>query len=246
MDLFVKVHERKFEEAVPPDLRISLVEQYTADGRVGIGAELVPFQKCGGVGCASQDTECYKCLMDATNSRLDRCTVCRRIRCRACKSEELKNVQLRRTPELISAMGSMERVSSQQITSIASDLRAQSPDAWACCIECGSCFCYGCLDDKSAESLAVTIVEGIRLLDSGGDPYSLKELFKCSYCYWKSKPCTNPSCPNDIGVPTKRCGGCHLDRYCSVECQAAAYPDHVGKCALIQNRRAAAAEKKVM
>ena len=48
MDLFVKVHERKFEEAVPPDLRISLVEQYTADGRVGIGAELVPFQNAAG------------------------------------------------------------------------------------------------------------------------------------------------------------------------------------------------------
>ena len=49
LDLFLKVHERKIEEAVPPDLRISLVERHIADGRVGIGAELTPFQKCGGV-----------------------------------------------------------------------------------------------------------------------------------------------------------------------------------------------------
>ena len=43
---------------------------------------------------------------------------------------------------------------------------------------------------------------------------------------------------------TKRCGGCHLDRYCSVECQTAMYPDHVGRCKRIQNKRAAPVEKK--
>ena len=61
--------------------------------------------------------------------------------------------------------------------------------------------------------------------------------------YWSTKPCTNPTCPNEVGVPTKRCGGCHLDRYCSVECQAAAYPDHVARCLKIQAKRAFAGKE---
>ena len=54
--------------------------------------------------------------------------------------------------------------------------------------------------------------------------------------------CTNLNCPNAIGVSTKRCSGCHLDRYCSVECQAAAYPAHEAWCKQIQAKRAAAGE----
>ena len=233
------------DASIPRQRRLDLLSECIASGAFcDFSPEAIPFQSCGADGCTTHEVECYACFKDTFHRSLVDCVTCSRIRCHACKDAESNGVQLRRTAELISALESMERVSSHQITSIASDIRAQSPDAWACCVECGSCFCYGCLDDKFAESLAVTIVEGIRLLDSGGDPHSLKELFKCSYCYWKSKPCANPSCPNDIGVPTKRCGGCHLDRYCSVECQAAMYPDHVGRCERIQNKRAAPAEKK--
>lgn len=65
----------------------------------------------------------------------------------------------------------------------------------------------------------------------------------CAFCHWSSKPCTNPSCPNEIGVPTKRCGGCRIDRYCSVECQAEAHPHHEARCKKIQEKRLLAAEK---
>ena len=84
--------------------------------------------------------------------------------------------------------------------------------------------CLGCLDDRSLDSfLRHILLKGPK--------------FQCSECYWKTKPCTNPTCPKEAGVPTKRCGGCHLDRYCSVACQAAAYPNHMAKCKKIQAKR---------
>eukprot|EP00562_Extubocellulus_spinifer_P007670 CAMPEP_0178502746 /NCGR_PEP_ID=MMETSP0696-20121128/17669_1 /TAXON_ID=265572 /ORGANISM="Extubocellulus spinifer, Strain CCMP396" /LENGTH=262 /DNA_ID=CAMNT_0020131825 /DNA_START=118 /DNA_END=906 /DNA_ORIENTATION=- len=52
----------------------------------------------------------------------------------------------------------------------------------------------------------------------------------CMPCYWSSKPCTNPDCPNEAGVPTKRCGGCRRSRYCSKECQIAMWPEHKKTC----------------
>ena len=175
MDLLLlkKVRERNFEEAIPPEMRFSLVEEFAAD--TCFGAELIPFQKWGVEGCTVY--ECRRCLLDPADAALYHCAVCQRIRS----------------------------------------------------------YCCGCLDDESAHSLLASLLEKRGKGLNG---------FQCRSCYWKSKPCTNPSCPNDIGVPTKRCGGCHLDRYCSVECQTAAYPDHVGKCTRIQNKRAAAAEKK--
>ena len=69
----------------------------------------------------------------------------------------------------------------------------------------------------------------------------MESQYRCSRCYWSTKPCTNPSCPNEVGVPTKRCGGCHIDRYCSIKCQLAAYPTHVKRCQKIQEKRAAVA-----
>ena len=49
--------------------------------------------------------------------------------------------------------------------------------------------------------------------------------------YLSVKICTNYTCPNEVGkVKTFRCGDCRKSRYCSVECQAAAYPDHKQIC----------------
>ena len=139
----------------------------------------------------------------------------------------------------------------------------EDPDSWdadeadymAECQDCKRSYCYECLDGRSIDSLArttlTTLVEE-RMIQSlpSGTPYvapgaenMVGSVFQCNTCYWSAKPCTNPTCPNEIGVPTKRCGGCHIDRYCSVDCQAAAYPDHAARCKKIQDKRLLEAEK---
>ena len=100
------------------------------------------------------------------------------------------------------------------------------------CDICGDTRCFVCLEDKSLQNLARCILYAP--IDS-----EVKRKYQCTSCYWSAKPCTNSNCPKEVGVTTKRCSGCHLDRYCSIECQAAAYPDHVGKCQKIQVKRAA-------
>jgi len=124
----------------------------------------------------------------------------------------------------------------EDVVTIMEDLR-ENADKYAYCSHCNLYTCYHCLDYRSARPLAEFVLGAI------GDPTKTSKdvpPFVCTHCYWSSKPCTNPNCPNEVGVPTKRCGGCHLDRYCSVECQAAMYPDHVARCQRIQARRAAA------
>jgi len=123
----------------------------------------------------------------------------------------------------------------EDVVTIIEDLRKYA-DEYAYCSHCKLYVCYQCLDYRSARMLAKA------LLGNFADPPKMNEMppFICTPCYWSSKPCTNPKCPNEVGIPTKRCGGCHLDRYCSVDCQAAMYPDHVARCQRIQARRAAA------
>lgn len=43
------------------------------------------------------------------------------------------------------------------------------------------------------------------------------EGFECERCYFSKKPCTTPSCPHEVGVPTKLCVNCRRARYCSKE-----------------------------
>ena len=105
-------------------------------------------------------------------------------------------------------------------------------DSTAACVTCPTHTCVSCMDDRSLISMVVSLVRSFYLGETTSQ-------FECSHCYWSTKPCTNPTCPNEVGVPTKRCGGCHLDRYCSVECQLAAYPAHVNRCSRIQEKRAA-------
>jgi hypothetical protein len=66
--------------------------------------------------------------------------------------------------------------------------------------------------------------------------------------YLLEKICTNDACPNEAGkVKTFRCGGCHIHRYCSVECQTKDRHDHAERCERIKRRitkaRAAADEE---
>jgi hypothetical protein len=96
------------------------------------------------------------------------------------------------------------------------------------------------MDDRSLKSLAELLI--LSKHDDARIPHWQhrdESAYQCSRCYWSAKPCTNPTCPNEVGVPTKRCGGCHIDRYCSVDCQLAAYPAHVNRCHKIQEKRAA-------
>ena len=116
---------------------------------------------------------------------------------------------------------------SQEMEKLGNLVRGNTVGAISICPTCKVCICTACMDDKSMESFVVAMMK------------SSASSYQCSRCYWSTKPCTNPTCPNEVGVPTKRCGGCHLDRYCSVECQLAAYPAHVNRCGRIQEKRAA-------
>ena len=80
------------------------------------------------------------------------------------------------------------------------------------CFKCYTSYCAQCADDTWCPRCD---------LGNGNT---------CMPCYWSSKPCTNPDCPNDVGVPTKRCGGCRRSRYCSKECQIAMWPEHKETC----------------
>eukprot|EP00562_Extubocellulus_spinifer_P001153 CAMPEP_0178476850 /NCGR_PEP_ID=MMETSP0696-20121128/3835_1 /TAXON_ID=265572 /ORGANISM="Extubocellulus spinifer, Strain CCMP396" /LENGTH=245 /DNA_ID=CAMNT_0020104157 /DNA_START=222 /DNA_END=959 /DNA_ORIENTATION=+ len=121
---------------------------------------------------------------------------------------------------------------------------------------CDCCRCQLCVDESEAKARRTDGVPHYLTCDSchttkcyhcgGAEDYFFR-CFKCytSYwlprlhlgngkacmpCYWSSKPCTNPDCPNEAGVPTKRCGGCRRSRYCSKECQIAMWPEHKKTC----------------
>jgi len=219
-------------------MRLPLFSKYAAEQDPLLTTEAVPFQKCGGKGCSAE--ECYRCLSDAADRRLLQCAVCHRVRCRPCK--DAVNVPGTVPAEIVAALrAGPAAIGADQISRAAESLRGASPENWVTCGECHSWYCYGCLDDGSARSLTLGLLDALRKRQLD-DAVSLTNDFQCSSCYWSAKPCTNPSCPNEnkVGIPTKRCGGCHIDRYCSVECQAAAYPAHLERCQKIQAKRAAA------
>ena len=253
MDTLIGLCEKVDEVEVPPERRIAFFEEFIEAEKVKrLTTDAIPFQECGAKGCMRY--ECYHCLMHSANTALFHCVVCQRIRCYDCKTADMNaNPPTREVMALIGASAGAsaggDAVTSDQMDAAIQSIRRDTPDKWVACSECNASFCYGCLDDVSARSLMTSWASngqdfGAAALSSllTQTPGRIKSTnrFRCSNCYWKSKPCTNPSCPNEVGVPTKRCGGCHLDRYCSVECQAAAYPDHSARCKKIQEKRAAA------
>mmetsp|Transcript_7407 Transcript_7407/g.20564 ORF Transcript_7407/g.20564 Transcript_7407/m.20564 type:complete len:377 (-) Transcript_7407:152-1282(-) len=241
LDTLIDVHERRTGSTVPSEMRLPLFGEYLA-GRgdfdlLGATIDGYPFQQCGGRGCST--TECYRCLTDTADRRLVQCAVCHRVRCLPCTDVDI--VQGEVPTEFEVAWAGPAAIAADQISRAADALRRDTPEHWAKCGECDSWYCFGCLDDGSARSLALALFAYIRQLQLD-DASSDTNDFQCSRCYWSAKPCTNPTCPNEnkVGIPTKRCGGCHIDRYCSVECQAAAYPAHVERCQKIQSKRTAA------
>mmetsp|Transcript_14120 Transcript_14120/g.31518 ORF Transcript_14120/g.31518 Transcript_14120/m.31518 type:complete len:278 (-) Transcript_14120:217-1050(-) len=128
---------------------------------------------------------------------------------------------------------------------------------------CDCCRCQLCVDESEAKARRTDGVPHYLTCDSchttkcyhcgGAEDYFFR-CFKCytSYwlprlhlgngkacmpCYWSSKPCTNPDCPNDVGVPTKRCGDCRRARYCSKECQIAMWPKHKEECSKMTKKK---------
>ena len=125
-------------------------------------------------------------------------------------------------------------------------------DSLKCCSRCDKRRCKVCVDSFRNLDEAETVILSLMMVAAyciSGNAYGVERVVKvlrdmelekeggvgarnflCDPCYWSSKPCTNASCPNEVGVPTRRCGRCRISRYCSVECQAAAYPGHVDRC----------------
>ena len=193
-----------------------------------LGPEAFPFGICGAMGCRMRG--CHACITSPLHDGLMHCNLCHLIRCPKCSAESLFNSSVGR--EMVLLCRSIQRegrkASPEEIQRIKTIMKEDLHDVFALCKSCNNPCCFACLDERSVESNVVMLIEGRN-----------DQRYSCGSCYWSAKPCTNPTCPNEVGVPTKRCGGCHIDRYCSVECQAAAYPSHGAKCEKIQAKREA-------
>jgi hypothetical protein len=184
-----------------------------------------PFVFCGSPSCVVN--ECVRCVECPQPKRLARCEVCSIVKCRSCAFPPVARAE----EEKFNDLSMQVSYGTSGIADLATCLREVSPEGMVPCTSCCKVHCFGCMDDKTA----FLFLESLFLRQNGQ-----KKKYQCSCCYWSTKPCTNPTCPNEVGVPTKRCGGCHIDRYCSVECQAVMYPNHVARCERIRARRAAA------
>ena len=220
----------------PPEEQVKLFENYLAKrgDTSKWNTDTIPFQICGGDGC--KESECRRCFTDPSAvRRLMRCVICcGNATCEGCFAtyQQRLSLTIMKAAEregILIPEGAFELISKEDLGEIRSIFLADIPDVTVSCTEGGCNFvgCFECLDQCSMERC-------LRHLFLNGPN------FRCNTCYWSAKPCINPNCPNDPGVPTKRCGNCHLARYCSVECQAAAYPSHVGRCQKIKEKRVVA------
>ena len=214
-----------------------MVELIAKDERLSDAA--IPFRTCSSQKCLWDKTvtdeegnhwncpfECYSCALVTDTSRASnfrKCSAssCFTMLCTACDDD---------TNERMFARDRQHSAGSQLSFGV---VQSEFPKALSRCQECQRDVCATC-NTKGARDTSFVI-------DRNGFHAT------CPPCtekkYWSAKPCTNPTCPNEVGVPTKRCGGCHIGRYCSVECQGMAYPAHKGRCLAISAKRAATAGK---
>ena len=190
-----------------------------------------PMCGCGGVACKSSTEkffECIDCAKDVdTVHNLGCCCRCGKLRCPQCLAdqpyEDVANM-LVESREIIESNKGVRVHPVMSTAAIEKVLSAMTtggtPDGMTACMSCSRLVCRECIDFTEASKVCSFAM--------GRPARGETHQFQCSKCYWSSKPCTNPKCPNEIGVQTKRCGGCHIDRYCSVECQVEAYPEHNG------------------
>ena len=191
------------------------------------GAELVgtgrPFVTCGRDGCYNH--ECYHCCMDSsTVMSIINCFQCNKKRCPGCAADAYDFC--------VGAMNKVEASVGERNFSCRDvdetlrvmNLGTRGDDWMTKCrnfSDCGKAICMKCVF--------------IRCTSEGT---SLRQIKICDYCYYSKKPCANPHCPYEVGVPTKRCGDCRSTRYCSKACQVAMYPSHQKECKSIQEKKA--------
>ena len=198
-----------------------LERRVQADDKLSM--DFMPRVRCvGSADCRVQ--ECYRCCIAThVSTRLESCVACRKTRCAPCR----KSSDASREAALLAAhnvlIGRSLDFCKDDLLAVMPYLRLDE-DSFAICRHCHVPYCFQSLDDRFARNVTAALLTSIASEIRGKD---CPVYYLCSACYWSTKPCTNPTCPNETGVPTKRCGGCHLDRYCSAECQAAAYPDHM-------------------
>ena len=180
--------------------------------------------------------ECQCCSHDPVLRRLLSCGSCRAFRCGPCARERLDKAYDRSLHSIAQHDGLVIGTPQfSEVAGIVSKLvRKTAAGGLLSCSICSACVCVSCMDDRSLKSLVEGMLSSLVRAVEFSEAY---RVYRCSHCYWSAKPCTNPTCPNEVGVPTKRCGGCHIDRYCSVDCQLAAYPAHIRRCSKIQMKR---------
>ena len=209
------------------------------DERLSMAA--IPFRPCVSSECLwdkpvvdqqgfrwGRPCECNACASITDSSRpsyFRKCSQCVLLVCTMC-DDDMKE----RLRTIVRNFGD---VPSADLASLRLEtLKSKFPRAVLKCQECHHDVCVDCNFKRP----------GVHVSIGSTDFHTI-----CPPCtekkYWSTKPCTNPTCPNEVGVPTKRCGGCHIDRYCSVECQGMAYPAHKGRCLAISAKRAEAPEK---
>ena len=214
------------------------------ESRADLTGDSWPYVVCGAAGCMSYSDksfdemlalmECIHCASASANKLLS-CWRCKKIRCDACfrLSEEISCIAY---SALMGKESDREELSTSAIAAFGDCFKLHCSDKLASCLSCSRHFCFECVNSSELERSA----KGFWALETGHSHPGNSFSFQCSTCYWAAKPCTNPNCPNEVGVQTKRCGGCHIDRYCSVECQAIMYSDHRERCQKIQEKRATA------
>ena len=198
-----------------------------------LSIDAVPFLGCGKKGCNSM--ECVRCVSVPEMKCLLWCSGCPTIRCIHCNVASLKSSPFGSL--IYEACGDPEKriqFDPSETAKRAEEMLHSSPDSFW---QCGACKCLYCFRCIGVRGLSAII--GHNLM-KGENPAS----FKCNKCYWSAKPCNNPKCPNEVGIPTKRCGDCRSARYCSKECQKVAYPEHIDTCEKVQKKRAARMRNK--
>ena len=193
--------------------------------------DVLPIRICNADGCAAR--ECYRCAISAERATgLHVCSLCFKVQCRVCVKEHARTEGAKAVLAVREKAKDGLPLLSSDIFSATAALRSATPDSMLYCESCKAMVCYECIDDIHLQSF---VKAGAEMKSKGVDKKTIP--VRCLACYYKAKPCTNPDCPNEVGVPTKRCGGCHIDRYCSVGCQAVMYPTHVERCRKIQMKR---------
>ena len=192
----------------------------------------IPLQVCQKPGCRA--SACFWCFHDTNIDSLGYCSLCKIQRCKGCyfSTTQMSGAWKATCMYAASVQNDEVDVTSSKLRELAEDVCSATPDGMLTCRTCEEIFCYECAGIQGLVSLVKCVV----LDDAKG--------VKCQRCYWSAKPCSNPTCRNEAGVPTKRCGDCRVARYCSKECQKAAYIGHVNKCRKIQEKRAARGQKE--